>query len=245
VIPGLLLFARYAYAPNRLGYCGPADHEALFGYLAENRVDEGLTRLSEQFAGAYPYLRLIAEANGIGDPFDRGVVEAYWVGNRMLERVGAASLFSSLRERFRPRMDARAFSWLTGSLGDGTRPHHNFHVFDVYRRAGLLRDSRAKVAVERMDACRVSWGRVVAADGAEVVVQRAPLVLSGGKLALDAPVPVRVLRRADGRGYLDEFRPGEAVSIHWNWVCDRLDPHALRELVRVTRRAIAHANLTM
>jgi hypothetical protein len=245
VIPGLLLFARYAYAPNRLGYCGPGDHEALFGYLTENRVDEGLSRLAGQFEGAYPYLRLIAEANGLGDPFDRGVVEAYWVGNRMLERVGPAPLFNSLRERFGPRMDARAFSWMTAGLADGTRPHHNFHVFDVYRRAGLMRDSRAAVAVERMDACRVSWGRVLLVDGAEVVVQRPPLVLSGGKLALGAPVPVRALRRIDGRGYLDEFRQGEAVSLHWNWVCDRLAPQALRELVRVTRRAIAHTNLTM
>jgi hypothetical protein len=245
VIPGLLLFARYAYPPNRLGYCGPGDNAALFGYLLENRVDEGLTRLAERFEGAYPYLRLIAHANGLSDPFDRGVVEAYWVGNRLLDRVGAHSLFDSLRERFRPRMDARAFSRMTALLSDGTRPHHNFHVFDVYRRAGLMRDDRATIAVERMDACRVSWGRVVLVDGAEVMVQRSPLVLKGGRLALGPAVPVRVLRRIDGRGYLDEFSPGEVVSVHWNWVCDRLAPQALHELARATRRAIAHANRTM
>jgi hypothetical protein len=209
VIPGLLLFARYAYAPNRLGYCGPDDHQSLFGYLTENTVDEGLARLAERFEGAYPYLRLIAQANGISDPFNRDVVEAYWVGNRLLDRVGASSLFASLRERFRPRMDARSFSWMTAGLGDGTRPHHNFHVFDVYRRAGLMRDDKATVAVERMDACRVSWARVVLVDGAEVVVERSPLVLKGGRLALGAPVAVRALRSIDGRGYLDEFRPGE------------------------------------
>ena len=141
------------HSPNRLGYCGPGDHESLLGYLTENRVDEGLARLAERFEGAYPYLRLIAAANGLADPFHPGVVEAYWVGNRLLERVGAPSLFNSLRERFRPRMDARAFSWMTALLADGTRPHHNFHVFDVYRRAGLMRDDRAPVAVERMDAC--------------------------------------------------------------------------------------------
>jgi len=245
VTRGLLLFARYAFAPNRLGYCGPADHEAFGGYLAEERVDAGLARLAEQFEGAYPYLRLIAEANGIADPFDARVVQAYWVGNRMLERVLAGPLFESLRERFRPRMDARAFSWMTGFLGDGTRPHHNFHVFDVYRRAGLMRDNRATVAVERMDACRVSWGRVALADGAEAVVERSPLVLAAGRLTLGAPVPVRVQRRIDSRGRLEELGPGDVVSIHWSWVCERLDLPAQRELARVTRRAIAHANLTM
>jgi hypothetical protein len=142
-------------------------------------------------------------------------------------------------------MDARSFTWMTALLSDGTRPHHNFHVFDVYRRAGLMRDDRATVAVERMDACRVSWGRVLLVDGAEVVVERSPLALQGGRLALGPPVPVRVLRRVDGGGTPDDIRVGETVSVHWDWACDRLAPHCLRELARVTRRAIAHANLTM
>ena len=242
---GLLLFARYAFPPNRLGYCGSPDHEGLFGYLTEDRADPGLRELAQKFEGAYPYLRLIAEANGQSDPFDPRVVEAYWIGNAFLARVSVSLFYESLRRRFQPRMDPRAFSWMTSGLADGTRPHHNFHVFEVYRRAGLLRDERAVIALDRMDQCRISWGRVVFVEGAEVIVDRAPLVLAGGKLALGAPVPVRILRQVDGRGYLDNFRPGEIVSIHWNWACDRLSIPAFRALSRATRSAIAHTNLTI
>jgi hypothetical protein len=245
VIPGLLLFARYAYPPNRLGYCGSDDHAALFGYLTGDSVDTGLTQLAQRFEGAYPYLRLIAEANRLPDPFDRRVVEAYWVGNALLERVGASPLFESLRERFRPRMSARNFSWMTSTLGDGSTPHHNFHVFEVYRRAGLMRDERATIALDRMDMCRISWGRVVLVDGVEMVVERSPLVLNEGKLALGAPVPVTILRRVDGRRFLDDFQQGETVSLHWNWACDRLSATALRALSRATDRAIAHTNVTL
>ena len=156
MIAGLLLFARYAFPPNRLGYCGSPDHEGLFGYLTEERADPGLRELAQKFEGAYPYLRLIAEANGQSDPFDPRVVEAYWIGNAFLARVGVSQLYESLRRRFQPRMEPRAFSWMTSALADGTRPHHNFHVFEVYRRAGLLRDERAVVALERMDQCRVA-----------------------------------------------------------------------------------------
>ncbi len=245
MISGLLLFARYAFPPNRLGYCGSSDHEGLFGYLTEDRVDPGLRQLAQKFEGAYPYLRLIAEANGQSDPFDPRVVEAYWIGNAFLARVGISRFYESLRQRFRPRMDVSAFSTMTAALTDGTKPHHNFHVFEVYRRAGLLRDERATIALERMDQCRISWGRVTYVDGAEVIVDRSPLVLAGGKLALGAAEPVRILRQVDGRGYLDDFRPGEIVSIHWNWACDRLSVPAFRALSRVTRTAIAHANLTI
>ena len=244
MISGLLLFARYAFPPNRLGYCGSPDHEGLSGYLAEDRVDPGLRELAQKFEGAYPYLRLIAEANGQSDPFDPRVVEAYWIGNAFLARVGVSQFYESLRRRFQPRMDNRSFSTMTAALTDGTKPHHNFHVFEVYRRAGLLRDERAVIALERMDQCRISWGRVTHVEGAEVIVDRSPLVLAGGKLALGPAVPVRILRQVDGRGSLDDFRPGEIVSIHWNWACDRLSTPALRALSRATRSAIAHTNLT-
>lgn len=201
--------------------------------------------MARQFDGAFPYLTLIARANNIADPFDRRVVEAYWIGNALLERVGQASFFESLSARFRPRMKRQDFTWMTSVLPAGAKPHHNFHVFDVYRRAGLLRDERATVALERMDQCRISWGRVLYAEGAEVVVERSPLVMEQGKLALGVPVTVRVLRHIDGRGYLDDFRPGQTVSIHWNWACDLMDGPARAQLLRATRRAIAHTNLTL
>ena len=238
---GLLLFAKYAYPPNLLGYCGPGDSAALRGYLQEaSRADSGLKELAQHFEGAYPYLRLIAHENGIADPFDLRVVEAYWVGNELLDRVGAAPFFESLVSRFRPRMSGRSFSQLAGLLPHGARPHHNFHVFDVYRRAGLMRDDRALIALERMDQCRVSWGRVVSVQGAAAVVQRSALVLRDGRLGLGEPSAVSVVCRAPL-----ELAPGDYVSLHWGWVCDLLDRRTLAGLVRATRRSMAHASTTL
>lgn len=244
-VNGALLFGRYAFPPNRLGYCGPDDHRALFEYVTQGTTDRGLTDLERRFDGAYPYLRLIAQANGIADPFDRRVVEAYWIGNPYLERVAASPLYESLGERFRSRMDARTFGWLASKLEHGARPHHNFHVFEVYLRAGLMRDARAVIALGRMDSCRISWGRVAAAEGAELVVERSALVLQEGKLALTQPQPKRVTRQIDGRGFADGAQVGDHVSIHWDWVCEVLDPVALGRLIRNTERYLAMANQTL
>jgi hypothetical protein len=242
---GAILFGRYAFAPNRLGYCGPDDNQALLEYVASRSADAGLLELERRFEGAYPYLRLIAEATNIADPFDDQVVEAYWIGNSYLEQVGAASFYDSLTSRFRSRMDSGAFTWLTGKLVKGARPHHNFHVLDVYMRAGLMQDNRAQIAVDTMDACRISWGRVVAAEGSELVVERPRLVLVEGKLALTHPEVVRVTRQIEGLGFADDARPGSYVSIHWHWTCEELSPAKRQRLIAATRQYIQLANQTL
>ena len=243
--PGALLFGKYAFPPNQLGYCGPDDHQALLEYVAAKEVDKGLVELERRFEGAYPYLRLIAEANRIGDPFDERVVEAYWIGNELLERVEAQPMHDSLRARFAPRMRSPEFGWLSSKLEHGARPHHNFHVFDVYMRAGLMNDERARIAIETMDSCRISWGRVEAVEGDALVVKRQPLELRGGKLALGNPEVRRVTRQLDGRGLVAEAVPGDHVSVHWNWACDRLDARSLAALRRNTERYLSLANLTI
>jgi hypothetical protein len=242
---GALRFGRYAFPPNRLGYCGPDDHQSLFAYVSHQRTDKGLVELERRFEGAYPYLKLIAEANSIADPFDDRVVEAYWIGNACLERVDAASFYESLSARFKTRMDPRAFTWLSGKLVLGARPHHNFHVFDIYLRTGLMRDARASIAVEAMDSCRISWGKLVMAEGATLLVERRRLVLLDGKLTLASPEVVRVTRQIDGRGFADNAQPGDHISIHWDWACEVLSPSALRRLMAATRRYMALANQTL
>lgn len=244
-LDGTLLFIRYAFMPNRLRYCGGDDNTTLFQHAVAGETDGGVPPLLRKFTGAYPYLALIARANGIADPFDRRVVEAYWIGNECLERVDAPRFYQSLQERFQARTDARSFGWLASKLEHDARPHHNFHVFDVYLRAGLMRDERAVIGLERMDSCRISWGRVSAVDGAELVVERSALILRDGKLALSEPRVARVTRQIDGRGFADGARVGDVVSMHWDWVCEVLDPSSLRRLIQNTRRYLALSNQTI
>src|SRR5690242_8930075 len=79
LLDGPQLFARYAFMPNRLAYCGPNDNRALFDYCIAGVTDSGLRGLLRKFTGAMPYLQLIAECNAIPDPLDARVIEAYWL----------------------------------------------------------------------------------------------------------------------------------------------------------------------
>ncbi|MGI8829470.1 MAG: DUF6390 family protein, partial [Candidatus Limnocylindria bacterium] len=130
-VAGTLRFVRYAFMPNRLQYCGGDDNRTLLQYATEGVTDGGLTPLLRRFTGAMPYLELIARANGIADPFDRRVVDAYWIGNSLLERVEVRELYDDMLARFGSRLNGRMREIVLGKAPAGARPHHSFHVLDV------------------------------------------------------------------------------------------------------------------
>ena len=239
-LDGMLLFIRYAFMPNRLRYCGGDDNTTLFQHAIAGETDGGVPTLLRKFTGAYPYLALIARANGIADPFDRRVVEAYWIGNALLERVEVRQLYDSLRARYGKQLSGRTLDLVIGKAPAGARPHHSFHVFDVHSRAGELEHS-----LDTMDNCRISWGRVTAIDGSVFVVERQPLLLEAGKLALGVAQPARITRQLDDRGFADRARVGDWLSIHWGWACDILGDDQARTLERYTRHHLALANQTL
>ena len=237
---GMLLFIQYAFMPNRLDYCGTEDHGALFDYWNAHETDPGLAEILRTFTGALPYLKLIAHSNGIPDPFDRRVVEAYWIGNALLDGVNMQQFFTSLLDRFDSQLQGKARAYVTDKIPLGAQPHHSFHVFDVYSRVGHKGRS-----LEVMENCRVSWGTITAVEPAHFVIDAKPLVLQDGTLTLGTPASRRVLRKLDDNGFTENAQAGDWVSVHWNWACDVLTPAQVQQLERYTQHHIDLANLTI
>lgn len=240
-LEGTTRFARYAFMPNRLRYCGGDDNSTIFEYAVADVREPPLDGMLRKFSGALPYLRLIAEGSGVADPFDERVVEAYWIGNELLERVEARSLYDSLHERYRTQFSPRTMEIVASKAPAGARPHHSFHVLDVWRRAA---GDRGEV-LATIDNCRISWGTVTAVEVGELVVSRPPLVLRDGRLVLDAPQPERVSRLIEGKGFAGGASVGDVVSIHWGWVCEVLTPRQQRDLERWTLHHLAIAAQTL
>jgi Family of unknown function (DUF6390) len=234
-VPGPIMFVRYAFPPNYHGSCGPPDSQSLFEYGAQSVVDNGLRELARQFAGAFPYLQLIAAANAVPDPLDRRVVEAYWVGNTLLDRVGARPLGDSMDARFRLRT-GRQFTNLAESVVAGGMPHHSYHVFCIYPWVGLLGDDRRyEQALMVLDRCRIRWGQVRQVLPDQLIVESQPLLFEHGRLFLGPPRVETVERTLGGIGLVSEFAVGDWVSMHWEWVCDRLTARQLGALRHYTR----------
>lgn len=234
---GPLLFARYAYAPNALGYCGADEPRTLLEYGDAKASDPGLAELARTFEGAWPYLSLIAAANRIEDPLDARVVDAYWVGNGLLEAVAPDALARHVEDRFRGRV-GRGWETLLKSVGAGAVPHHSFHVFAVYPWLGLMRTGVVDEPLRVLDQCRTTPAKVLTVDGDQAQVLAPLLSWTGDELRLGPWAPRDVHWRADGLAFADALNPGDWVSLHWDFVCERLSSLRARRLLQATAHAL-------
>jgi len=241
IVSGTTRFVRYAFMPNRLQYCGGDDNRTILEYAIADVREPPLDRMLRKFSGALPYLQLIARRSGIVDPFDERVVEAYWIGNDLLERVEARELYDHLRVRYRGELSARVMDRVAAKAPAGARPHHSFHVLDVWRQTERGRND----VLATIDSCRISWGRVMVVEPGELVVERAPIELHEGHLVLGAPRLERVTRMLDGGGFVASAMVGDVVSIHWSWACEVLDERQHRAVKRYTEHHLRLANQTL
>lgn len=240
---GILRCARYAFGPNRLHYCGPDQNGQLRANINEGAVDPDLDRMLSQFETMYPYLVHIAQANHISDPFDERVVEAYWIGNALLDRVSKRDLYAHLVDGLQLKKKlGTSFALIEEKVGEGALPHHSFHVFDIWKRTGA---TEREHTLENMDACRVSWGSVTSAHGPFIDVEVAPLLYTEGKLVLGAPLSRRYVRKLESDYDIEQLNAGDLVTIHWGVVCERITPHQLRALKKYTLHHLAIANKTL
>lgn len=238
---GPVLFARYAFPPNQLGYCGPTDADAFFadGVAGD---DQRLRRQAGDFDGAWPLLELIAAANGLADPLDADVVESYWLGGAAVARVGPDSVSEAAETASRHR-SGPLFTSLRAALLAGAVPHHGFTVLCVYPWVAMLGDDRrTPQAMTVLDRCRIRWGRVIGTDGDQLTVEGQPLTWDGQRLLLGEPARELVRRAIGGVGLSPRVNVGDWVSLHWDWVCDLISPDQRGRLERSTAHQLDLVN---
>ncbi len=227
LVDGPTLFSRFAFPPNHLGYCGPVETGLLAQVMAGGQ--EGLDELRHVIAGfdgAWPYLELIAACTG-RQPLDAEVVEAYWLGSPLLERIDLLRLGNSVEERFRRRA-ALNWSEIVEGLNAGAVPTHSFHVFCIYPWAGLLREGVVDPSLRVLDRCRIRWGRVESIVESRVLVSSRSLRWDGRTLRLGAAEVESVLPPVDAA----PLRPGDLVAMHWDYVCQKITRRQLDNLER-------------
>lgn len=241
---GIMRCSRYSFGPNRLHYCGPDANKELQGLIESGESNIGLAHILKQFKTLFPYLRQIASSNAITDPFDSGVVEAYWLGNELLETVEKNTLYRFLVDdlRIRDKIGDREFSWLEEKIKNGATPHHSFHVLNVWDQNGHA-DFLDNLV--RMDECRISSGIVKTVNGPEIIVSTEPLVYVGGKFALGEPILKTLTRQLSSEYDIEQVKAGEIVSIHWSTPCEVITSKQAEALKKYTLKNIKFANLNI
>lgn len=240
---GVLRCSRYAFGPNRLHFCGPDANKEIWEYVNDGCTDFGLQKLLQGFEVLYPYLVRIAKSNGLTDPFDPRVVDAYWLGNSLLDRVDKQALHDYFVDslRVRDRVPIKKFRLLEDRIGGGLMPNHNFHIINVPKRMGHLEEWATP---EYMDQCRISWGKVKEVSGPHITVVYEPLVEVAGKLTLGESVEKKLIRRLEADYDIEMLKPGEWLTMHWNIPTEVVTEAQVQKLRRYTEKGIALANGT-
>lgn len=239
-IDGVAHCARYAFGPNRLHLCGPDANSEVLAYIKEGVADPGLTSLLRRFSTLYPYLLHIARANNIADPFDDRVVEAYWIGNELLETIPLAVFYRHLVDslKLKKRGNKINFSILEAKLPQGARMHHSFHVFNVYERTG---HDQSLHTLESMDSCRVSWGKIEQVSGPNIMVSRRPLKIEDNKLVLATEEKITITRRLEDDIMINP-KVGDTITMHWQVPCEVINQTQVRWLEYYTQKHLSLAN---
>jgi hypothetical protein len=241
IVDGVTRCARYAFGPNRLHLCGPDANKTMFGYMEEGLGHKGLEEILSAFQTMYPYLCTIAYANNIRDPFDDRVVEAYWLGNILLDNVGKSQLHRHLTENLalKKKLKYKSLQILETKIDIGALPHHSFHVFNIWKRTGHAEEYHT---LESMDACRVSWGIIKKVDGPWLSVERSPLLLGGHTLSLGNPTLKRITRSLSADMDIDQASVGDIITMHWGVPAEIISRAQAMRLRAYTLKSIALAN---
>lgn len=241
---GLITCARYAYSPNKLGYCGPDQNENILGYITTGTEDLGLKEILIDFQTLKPYLTFIAKANKVPDPFDSRVIEAYWIGNNLLEKISVKQFYKYLNDDFiiPKKVNKKSLKYIFGKLAMGAKPHHSFHVLNIFNRTGHLSISHT---LETMDSCCINWGRVVKNMPDKLLVSYNPLILEEGKLKKGKAIQKEVTKEMHCESLHPEIVKGDLVSFHWSVVCEKITPIQAKSLDYYTQQAIDLANLSL
>jgi Family of unknown function (DUF6390) len=233
---GVALCARFSIATNRLQFCGPADAAPdLYAAITRGERVEEAGRALARFEALYPYLEAIGAMHG-REPFDREVVEAYWLGNRLLDRFGReefSAILDALVRRGLPSPTARR---LTEHLPEGALPHHVFHV--AYVGVGEV-TGHVETTLRNMEQCRPKLATVVRLRDRTLLLRAPSLTLQDGRLALGADSE---FERAYEPEILPQVGVGSAVALHWDHPAIELRPAQADALRRYTDLCVAAAN---
>lgn len=204
---GVELFIRFAYPGCERGFCGlsfPETLENLEIFVNLRRKSKGkikeIKEILKTFTVAYGYCQLIAEANGIPDPLEKEVVEAYFVGNELLDKVKPED-FRRFLESFKKFRD---FSKIPERIFEKLRPLHAFQVLIL----GGLNQRFPQTPAEK-DQCRISWGEIKSVQREKLIIEYQPLIFKE-KISLDKE---QRLKEID-KGFCQEAKKGDWAFFH-------------------------------
>lgn len=233
--PALQFACKYSLITNELGYCGKEKaflaFEDFLSKPSEKKVPR-IKKLLESFYSVDSYLKIIAEANHL-EKFDSSVLEAYWLGNELLEKVSFSEIQKTIFGFEKFGLPKKIAEQKANGLPAGILPHHSMHVLHVNFITRKL-----KPLLKNLSNCLVSWAQVkgiekksgrIKAKGIELKILNGDFVLQEKKRLIENPFSLLPAK-------------GDFVSVHWNNAIETLSKQKLKGLQKTTLKNLQLIN---
>lgn len=233
---GIELAARFSYITNSLEYCGPKEaSRQIEEYILKKDNEKYLRKSLSRFEGMYPYLKAIADKNG-KDPFDYDVVEAYWIGNSLLDSFNDADikkLILSLIQRGLPKSIGNK---LTEELPSGFKPHHSFNVF--YVGVGRITGS-VETTLKNMNKCRINYGKVVNFKKNKILIKTKNIIKKNDKYSFskDELRTISFIPKL-----IKNIKKNDFVAVHWDFALVKLTSKQIKNIDKYTEETLKIMN---
>lgn len=231
----LKLASLFSYSPNHKGYCGRDSAGDVFVRCIEKGLCSKVPQELKHFIVLYPYLKTISTLTKLS-PFDYKVIEAYWIGNELLEDMpvhGYEILLKEFKKQGVP-------SWLIDSLKKKKPkkfiPNHLFQVLHV----GVGQASGSvPFDMQSINNCMIRWGTVHAKSSRTIGIELTKLQKVNNHYELTS-VSEQISTNA-----CPFFSPkvGDIVALHWGHVVKRLNSREEKNLTYWTKQTLASTQL--
>ncbi len=227
---GVVMCSRFAFSPD-LG----SDAEALYTYVINKKDDEGAKAIIKKYS-VYTMLRLISGKN-LCDAFDPRVIEAYWLGNDLLAKIGSEELGLIIKNYgwvINKEVDKLIFGNMQLPIDQRMAPHHSLSVL-----LGAMRMKEySPDIIEQINNSLIMWGNVKEVHQDSLLVLRSQLVKQD-TFAIEENKEESV---SYDPAFVGPVQQNDVVAIHHGMVVTPLQLMQLAALKRYTERNITVFN---
>lgn len=220
----------YSIPPNKLGYCGPVESWKVLNSFISNQDEqsaEEVKRSLTDFNALHPYLELIANANGL-EPFDAEVIDAYWIGNQLLENVSYEETQKTILSFQHFGLPKSIAEKKASELSDGMLPHHSMHVLYIN-----FISQKVEPIVKNLSSCIVQWAKVLDETSEAIRIKGIELFAESGELK------IREKEKTIENPFDLQLQPKDLISVHWNNAIEKISEDELKRLEKYTKATIA------
>ncbi|MEI7604101.1 MAG: DUF6390 family protein [bacterium] len=215
---GLKLCAYFAGKPNAMHYCGT---DSAINSISDCIVSGNCSSLREEyshFKALYAYLKLYGEKFGL-DYFDKKIIEAYWIGNELLEQFDRNDFFTlldNLESNGAPKLFIYEQREKFEKVNVRFIPHHAFNV--TFIGVGNVTGS-VEYNIENINNCLIRYGNISNIDDDKVTVNTY-------KYQIENTILIRKNCEEElglNKTFFPYVKIGDSVAFHWKDLCNILN----------------------